>query len=228
MKVKYSALVSDMRGKLNGSVASKNRFGSYLRNKKTPVNLRSPSQTGVRQKFTVNAQAWRGLTASQRQQWNAAVVNFKKKNIFGDVHELSGFGLYCRLNGHIANIAGTIISVPPLPTSVEGISSLTLTAAHGTPALQATFSPAIDAATTVQVFATAPQSAGKDFIKSEYRLIGLLTTADSSPAALLTKYVAKFGAIGAAGTKIFVKFVPINTATGIPGTGITASAIVAV
>ena len=61
-KIKLSAIVSEMRGKLNGSVFSKNRGGAYIRTKVTPVNPQSLAQGLVRATLTNLSQAWRGLT----------------------------------------------------------------------------------------------------------------------------------------------------------------------
>ena len=37
-KIKMTAIVADMRNKLNGSVFSRNRGGAYIRTKVTPIN----------------------------------------------------------------------------------------------------------------------------------------------------------------------------------------------
>ena len=44
MKIKLSALVSDARGKLNGSYMAKSQHGLVLRNKMTPKNPKSSKQ----------------------------------------------------------------------------------------------------------------------------------------------------------------------------------------
>jgi len=105
-KVKFSALISDMRNKLNGSVFSKNRAGSYLRNKVTPSNPSTPSQALVRSILGTLASTWRTLTDPQRDAWNAAVESWLTTDIFGDTVTPSGFGLYVRLNGNIVNAGG--------------------------------------------------------------------------------------------------------------------------
>src|SRR3546814_3353017 len=52
-KVKFGALMTDARGKLGGHVFSKNRAGSYLRTKVTPVNQQTSYQTSVRALFEI-------------------------------------------------------------------------------------------------------------------------------------------------------------------------------
>ena len=129
MKVKFSALVSEMRGKLNGSVASKNRSCSYFRNKVTPVNPNTARQLAQRSILTTQAQAWRGLTDAQRTSWNSSVATFAKTNIFGDLRNPSGFNLFCRLNANLATVSASTISTPPTSASVATCRIGTLTAA---------------------------------------------------------------------------------------------------
>lgn len=228
MKAKFGAIVVDGRGKIGGHVMSKNRAGSYMRTKVTPVNPQTTYQAGVRNRLTSLAQGWRGLTAAQRAAWNAAVADYAKTDIFGDLRNPSGFNLYQRLNNNLVNVGVAAISVPPIPSSVDAFTGFTLAAAAGANTITATFAPAIAADMAVKVFATAPQSAGKSFVKSEYRQIGVIDNGDVSPFALTTLYNAKYGSVGAAGQKIFVKLVQVNNTTGQEGTPIVASAIVAV
>lgn len=226
MKAKFGAIVVDGRGKIGGHVASKNRAGSYFRTKVTPVNPQTSSQAAVRNRLTSISQAWRGLTDSQRAAWNAAVSDFSKTDIFGDLRNPSGFNLYQRLNNNLLNIGQSVISTPPVPSEVDAFVSMSFTATAGTPSLSITFSAAVSAGMSVKVFATAPQSAGVSFVKSEYRQIAVLTSADTSPYDALTDYTDKFGSIGSAGQKIFIKMVQVNETTGQEGSAISNSAVI--
>lgn len=227
MKLKWGALVVDGRGKIGGQVASKNRAGAYLRTKVTPVNPQTSFQLGVRNRLTAFSQAWRGLTQSQRDAWNAAVSDFARTDIFGDLKNPTGFNLYQRLNNNLSVIGQAGISVPPLPAPVGAIAVTGVSAAEGADNLTIALDAAVPAGTYCKVFATAPQSAGKNFVKSEYRLVAILDPAEISPYDLKAEYVAKFGSIGAAGQKIFVKIEPVNGTTGQTGTPSQASGIVA-
>ncbi len=225
MKAKWGMMVVDGRGKIGGHVASKNRGGSYFRTKVTPSNPQTGAQLTARARFTTNSQAWRGLTQGQRDAWNAAVTNFLSTDIFGDSITPSGFNLYVQLNNNLLNAGIAAISNPPLPEAVDGITTLSLVADTTGGGLDLTFSPAITANTTVLLFATAPLSAGKNFVKSEFRQIATLDSTDTSPHDAFAEYVAKFGALPAIGTKVFVKLVPINETSGQAGTAIQASSI---
>lgn len=217
MKAKFGAIVVDGRGKINGFVASKNRAGAYFRTKVTPVNPQTSYQVTSRANMSAQSQAWRGLTDAQRTAWNAAVSSFKSTDIFGDIKNPSGFNLFVKINTNLATISASTLTSPPLPSEVPYFTTFSATAAAGTPALSITFAAAIAATEKVILFATAPQSPGKKFVKSEFRKIGVLTNADTSPKDALSLYTAKFGSIGTAGQKIFLKAVQIQIATGIRG-----------
>lgn len=230
MKVKFGAFIVDGRGKVGGHVASKNRAGAYIRTKVSPVNAQTSAQLSIRNRFTTYAQNWRGLTQAQRDAWNAAVSDFAKTDVFGDLKNPTGFNLYQRLNNNLVTVGAAAITAPPLPASVGEVVAISLTAEDGTVAqsLSLVLGANVPAGTAVKVFATAPQSAGKSFVKSEHRLISTLAAAATTPVDLLAAYQAKYGSTGSAGQKIFVKIVAINTTTGQSGTPSEVSAIVTV
>jgi hypothetical protein len=226
MKMKFGAIVVDGRGKIGGHVASKNRGGAYLRTKVTPVNGQTSFQNGVRNLFTALSQEWRALTEEQRLAWNAAVADYQRTNIFGDTHSPTGFNLFQRLNNNLTNVGGTVIPTPLLPAAVSPVSASSLTAVSGTQSMSLVLNAELDDNTAVKVFATAPVSAGKSFVKSQYRQISVLAPEATTPVNLLSAYQDKFGSTGIAGQKIFVKVVAINFTTGQEGTPSSISAIV--
>lgn len=215
MKIKWGALVVDGRNKIGGQVASKNRHGAYMRNKVTPVNGRTSFQVNVRARLASFASGWRGLTAGQRLAWNNAVSDYKKTDIFGDIQNPSGFNLYVKLNSNLVNIGIAAIFAPPLPVNVSVFTSATLTAAAGAQTMSLAVLPAIQPTSeTIIVRATPGLSAGKSFVKSEFRQISTFTTATAGAYDLAAAYIAKFGPIGPAGVKIFVEVVHVNETTG--------------
>lgn len=227
-KVKFSALISEMRNKLNGSVFSKNRGGNYLRNKVTPVNPNTSFQAAARSLLTGFAQAWRGLLQSEILAWNNAVQDFKKTDIFGDIKTPSGINLFNRLNINLANVGQAMITMPPLPTEVVPTGALTVAAAAGAGTVSINNGGAgTGAATAWLIEATSPQSPGKNFVKSEFRVIGYTIANAATPTAQGGNYTTKFGGM-VAGQKIFIRCTPIEVNTGIAGIPQIASAIIAV
>lgn len=226
MKIKFGALVVAGRGKIGGHVASRNRGGAYLRTKVTPVNPQTTYQAGVRNRLAGISTDWRALTAGQRVAWNAAVADFARTDIFGDIRNPSGFNLHQKLNNNLVNVGEAQITAPPLPCAVDAFTSLSVAADFTLQTLTLTYAAAIEADHKALIFGTPAISPGISFVKSEYRQFDVMATADASPFNISTEYIAKFGAIGAVGMKVFIMALQICTDTGQAGIPITASAII--
>jgi len=225
MKTLFGSIIVAGSGKIGGHVASKNRSGSYLRTKVSPVNPQTSYQSTIRNRLTSISQAWRGLDAAQRSAWNSSVGDYSKTDVFGNLRNPSGFNLFQMLNNNLLNIGESMLDTPPVPGSVFAFETASLVIVTGTPAITLTFADSIPATDKVKVYATAPMSQGKQFVKSEFRQIGVLSTSDTSPKVLTTLYTAKFGAITENGLKVFVKLIPVNLSTGQAGASLVCSAI---
>lgn len=215
-KVKFSALVSEMRNKLNGSVFSKNRAGNYLRNKTTPVNPQTGFQQARRSTFGSISSAWRGLTDSQRKSWIELAQQLVYTDIFGDTKVLSGSQLHQKLNTNIMLTGNPIIATAPVPVSVPFVGIVAATVTAGTPAFTVTVSPGtVPAGFTLLVYATPLISPGRAFVKNEYRLLGP-STPTAGVVDLLSSWNFRFGSL-VEGQKIFVRVVLVSEDTGQAG-----------
>lgn len=216
-RIKFSALVSEVKGKLNGSVFFKGRYGNVIRNKVSPVNRRSPDQAHIKTLFTLYSQTWRTLSADMRKAWIAAAQDFKASNVFGDSFTYSGSNLYCQLNINLALIGQPALTKPPLPVKVPGITEFTLDidSTTGSEKFSIDFLPTpTDANVIHMVFATRCYSPGKSFIQGEYRMIGTIASASPTPFDALTVWTDKFGYL----TKdqmVSVKLVPVHSLYGV-------------
>jgi len=227
MKMKFGAIVVDGRGKIGGHVASKNRSGSYLRTKTTPVNPQSSAQMTARSSLATNSKGWAGLTDAQRNDWNSATELYSKTNIFGDKVLPTGKNLYTAINCNLALASVAAISSPLAPISVPAPSSLTLTSDNSDQSLSLVYAATpVPANTVYMVEATEGVSAGTAFVKSKYRKIEVLAAAATSPADLAASYIAKFGSVPAAGKKIFVRVTAISKTTGQRSTPLQTSCTV--
>jgi hypothetical protein len=215
MKIKFGSIVADGRGKIGGHVMSKNRGGSYLRTKVTPVNPRSVSQTNVRQRFATLSSGWRSLSQSSRDAWTASTAGFQKSDIFSDLRNLTGLQLYQRLNNNLLSSGGSVITSPAPNKGVASVILSSMTYTSGTPALTAIHTTPVPASTRIKVFATPPLSPGINFVKSQLRQISTIAPAATSPYNALSAYTTKFGAVGAVGTKIFIGFVVVDQTSGL-------------
>lgn len=224
-KVKFTAFMADARGKLNGTVFSKNRGGAYTRTKVTPSNPQTTAQTTVRQRLAAFAAGFRALTAAQILAWNNAASDFLGTNVFGDTVTPTGLQLYVKLNSNLEAIGSTTISDPPSPTA---LSPLTASIASLT---NAAFTASLGSITTDEHYvieATAPVSPGRLFLKNEFRVIATVAgTGAAIPAQnIFAAYSAKFGA-PVTGQRVGLRVKVIHETTGQAGVYVSDNDIVA-
>lgn len=223
MKVLYGAALGvDARGKLNGQVASKNRAGAYWRTKVSPVNPQTAEQLQARSRLTTQSQAWRALTQAVRDAWNAAVGDFARSDVFGNLRNPSGKNLFARLNINLVNCGQAALTDPPLPSGAGTVTAGALIVTNG--GVKSIAHTGDTAGHTVQVWATPGVSPGREFVKQDYRLITTFTGGAASPTVITTAYDARFGD-AAVGTKVKVKLVSVSNTTGENSTPSEASTI---
>lgn len=215
-KIKYSALVSDMRNKLNGSVMSKNRYGSYVRNKVTPVNPQTSFQLNQRATLSNLSSAWRGLTQAQRDAWTEAAKNRPFTDIFGDTKILSGQAFFVSSNLNLVanglaqiNTPGVSVDVPliavdALIVNYDSIEGFGVTMNISEAVVPVGFS--------LVVYATPGYSAGVTFVKNRFRRLGVFT-ATAGVVVLTESYTSRFGE-PQVGEKASVRVALVANATG--------------
>lgn len=225
-KILMTAIVADIRNKLNGTVFSKNRYGAYCRTKVTPTNPQSPAQVEQRGRFAANAQAWRGLTETQRASWAVAAPNFPVTDIFGSPKILSASALYSKLNGNLATVDIAAIATAPGLVSVPsiGLVDMSANATANTILLNAT-SSVVPANFSLVIRTTGIIGAGQSFVKNKFRIVHVLEAGDSTNFNFTNSFTAKFGAL-VAGTKIFAEAYLVSNASGQAGIPQQVSTIV--
>lgn len=227
-KIMFGAIATDARGKIAGVVYSKNAAGAYIRQKVSPTQSLTTRRGLVRARMTNLSKYWSAtLTPAQVLAWNAFSKNNPVTDVFGRTQTLSGIQTFCRLNAQILNVGGTQIDDPPASLTIQGITTITVTAAAGTPALSIAYGPTpLDTNVKLNVFATQQLPSGRTFTKSFMRWIFHSAAAAATPANVLSAYTAKFGAL-VEGTKIGILVNVVDETTGAATTGLYALVTVA-
>lgn len=118
-QVKFSGLVTDMKGKAGGSVFSSNKQGAYMRNNKWGGGRKSNRWDRSKAKLAQLANAWKALTAEQQEAWNTAAPDFPFTNKFKEQYIGSGYQVYMSLNGNLLANNLPLLTAPganrPLP-----------------------------------------------------------------------------------------------------------------
>lgn len=113
--------MSEMSGKLNGSVIARGKNYTTVRNRVIPVNVQSATQTQVRQIFATISKNWSSLSESQREAWNQAVPDWIGTGIFADTLTQSGKSLYQKLNNNLLMNGFEGVNLPPMKTNFTPI-----------------------------------------------------------------------------------------------------------
>jgi len=123
-------MVAGASGSVGGAVFSRNRYGSYVRQRVSPVNPNTPFQNDIRAAMTVISQAWRDtLTDPQRAAWNQYAANTPVTDVFGDKQIISGNAMFCAYNVQWTRIGQVQLDTAP-PTPGEA-TAITLTQTAG-------------------------------------------------------------------------------------------------
>jgi hypothetical protein len=230
--VKYIGLISsDARGKNGGNVASRNRFGTYLRKHVSPVQPRTPLQQSNRQTFGAISSQWRTLSAQEQQGWNTLATTVTFKNTLGAAYNPTGAQLFMLFSRNLTagNGTPTYATAPTTLPTIPAVTSLTptITVTSGAvSAISLAYAPEVPSTNWYFVYASKALGTGITFVsKSQFRFLTALTNSDSSPYAALTDYANVFGTPPITG-KIFFKIRAVDLATGYYGPDILAQAAI--
>jgi hypothetical protein len=214
-KIKLGSNLADIRGKLNGHVFSKNRNGNYIRNKVTPVNPRTAAQSAVRLAFALISSLWRAMTAANRASWINGASDFSKKNVFGDTNILTGLQLFQRINNNLNNVGISMLDTCPVNYGVESSILVSVACSKTANTMSMVLSDAVGSKTKLKLFATPGLSAGRNFVKSQLRQIGIVDSDAATPVDIKADYLSKYGALPEKGLKVFVGIVSVNVDSGV-------------
>ena len=230
MKIKFGSFITEGRGKIGGHVASRNRAGAYLRTKVTPINRNTAAQILIRGIFGSISRAWSSLTQLQRDAWNAAVVNWKQTDIFGDLKTLSGFNLHQKINIIRGGFGLPFLESPAVPDSgmqpvMFNGATINLTTGLMEANIQTPDPTGLLEGYGFQVYATPPLAPGKSFVKNDTRVIGYFSGTtfpaisednEFMPLDIEDMYKDTFGALTTAdaGSRIYIGAKLVHLASG--------------
>lgn len=121
--VKYSGLVTAMKGKIGGSVMAGGSGGATMRQNKYGNSKQSANFQRQKARVSSISQAWRQLTDTQRNAWNAVSSEFPTTNKWGEPRFPSGYELFQRLNITRLAVNEQMLIVPPAPPSFPALLS---------------------------------------------------------------------------------------------------------
>lgn len=215
--ITFSAMVTDARNAIGGTVFARNKGGAYTRARIAPINRATPTQSVVRASFAVNSKYWSStLTAAQRTSWTNFAAANPVINSLGASIILSGLAMFQKLTQVLASIGVAPVAIAPTDMSVAPLAASTgATAVSGTSLVKVqTDAQTVQPDAEYYIFATSPLAPGKTPGKSGYRLMGAYpAVAAAVDVDISTAYVASFGAWNP-GASIGIAVATVNNTTG--------------
>lgn len=206
--VKYGAIVTEIKGKIGGTVFQGGISGPVAGNKahisKTSVTLgkqqRSTSSKLITQhnNLALVATNWKNLTDTQRTAWNGAAVNFPFITKFGEAYTGSGFQLYMQMAINALTQSLGLITDPPTPATLAVAAPFTISAVTGTDTYK--ISTTVSVLTTVVLYASSSLSPGLALAPSMLKAIAILTPDTVFPLDVTAAYKNVFGTIPTSST----------------------------
>lgn len=117
--IKLSAFATDIKGKVGGTVFSKNGGGAYVKNKSNGQRGALTASSNAKARFGNVSSAWKNLSAVQQKLWQDATPLYPTTDKFGDTRLLSGRSLFLQLNTNLVNAGKNMISVPAPPRDLQ-------------------------------------------------------------------------------------------------------------
>jgi hypothetical protein len=115
-KVKMGVIVTGLRGTVGGLTFSANKAGNHAHTWTRSGNARSVLQCSRRQRLSINAQAWRSVSAGNQALWVvfAAALAQRQTDPLGNFYYLSGFQWYVKVNNWLWSCGRAGAATPPV------------------------------------------------------------------------------------------------------------------
>ena len=121
-------------GRLGATIASRNRYGAYLRAGTVPVNPSTDRQVAVRGYLQSLAINWNNtLTQAERDAWEVYAANVSWRNRLGEMVHLTGLAHYIRCNSPRLLVGlARVDTAPAIQTIAIAEQELVVTASEAT------------------------------------------------------------------------------------------------
>ena len=226
MKVAWSVLVGDARGKVGSVGAFLSRSGAVIKQLHAQTLSNKQSQILARAAFASPSQLWRTPDMdAYRAGWVTLASNHFEPDVFGHLIKKTGSAWFVRANRNRATLGLDPILPAPAFAAVGDPGTVTIT--HDTvpsEAMTVTAPQATGAAEAVVIRATRGLSPGRLTIGNEQRIVFTLNPGGGSSWDILADYTAKFGA-PEDGKQIMVQVAYLDTNQGRFGLTENASVI---
>lgn len=221
-----------LSGKAGAKVYSKN---GRVRQYKMPANPNTVAQAQARAQFAENSTTYGLLTPEQQLLWKDGAASYPRKNRVGQTYTMSASAFYASVNQNLQRLKEELGDTNAedklqVPGPVRSPAYFSLKEQIGENEEDKLLVKSVGTADTMEAgvsyvwcYASSPQSSGRTFVaSSQLRPIAVFDKAAVDAAAtadagldIEAAYIAKFGALPQAGSRVFVEFWGIQKDEGV-------------
>lgn len=203
--IKFSALISGIKGSLNGSTIQGGRAGSILRNKPLPDQRSFLASAPQKSYFSRLAREWRNLSPADQTDWVNEAPNYQLYNKFGDLYSPSGFQLFCTLNLNRLRNGAVMLSTPLAPKPITTLTKVVAQLNLNVPQFLFNLTTgALQPNTYFNLYATHALSPGIQVSYRHFHFIGSYRSTELPNIDVYSDYLATDPPALPVGEKIFV------------------------
>lgn len=195
--------IGQISGRIGGTVFSRNRGGSYIRNGSKPAVVLTDKALRYKAIFTAASQAWTALSSAQQLAWTVWARTQSKVNRLGRSITLSGQAQYIGLTSRILALGETPADTPPTAVAPAPAvpTGFTVDSGSGDTELTFTTSP-LGATEHLWIRGAKVNSAGINNVENLLTEVLLSAAAATSPADLEDELIAAFGPLQTGATYV--------------------------
>lgn len=220
------AVVTQVSGRIGGSVFSHNKGGQYIRAGVVPKKVTSAAALTQKSILSTVTRSWALLDAAQKAAWSHYTTENPVVNRIGMKKSLSGHQAFVGLNSRLLRAADAGIALPPTaaPPSPVTITSFSVDISDTSAEIAFASSP-LGNDIRMWVWAALVSSPGQTFIGSQFVLLDVTAKATTTPDDIFAKLELRFGTLQP-DQVVWIRVQTMDSTTGLVSGFATTSAVV--
>lgn len=207
--------VSQVSGRVGGTIFSRNRGGAYMRNGSIPTTVTTLFAQTVKAITASQSQAWAGLSDALKEQWVEWAAQNPVINRLGQSRTLSGHQAFVQINARLRCSGFSAITSPPVGAAPAPFVPDTITAKAGPSVATVAYTPTpAPTGVAVQCFAYLANSPGVRYVKNRLALVTASAAAAASPLDIADDVEERFGTLQA-GQTLHIALRALDSTTGL-------------
>ena len=212
-RIKYSALVDNIRGSIAGTTFQNNRYGYTVKTKPQLVNRNTSSQVIQKRELSVIARAWRNLTEGNRTNWDVyAETNPRPTKLNPDAY-LSGYNYFLLVNRYRTLMNEAILTEPSFTLQESGPIDYILYNDAGVLSWE-TNPTDMTGTWRAILFLTNVIPFGREYVNATPRYIDAVLYTSGALTNITALYTSKLGTVPPVGQFVGMRIVLVCMTTG--------------